>query len=63
MHDVFEQIREEIFATDRARREAAEHEKKLAAISSRTLDFDKLQTDLDSIKKENESLEQQLRDA
>ncbi|KAG6520855.1 coiled-coil domain-containing protein 22 homolog [Zingiber officinale] len=63
IHDVFEQIREKILATDRARREAAEHEKKLAAISSRTLDFDKLQADLDSIKKENESLEQQLRDA
>lgn len=63
MHDIFEQIREKILATDRARREAAEHEKKLAAFSSRTLDFDKLQADLDSIKKENESLEQQLRDA
>ncbi|XP_074564530.1 uncharacterized protein LOC141821065 isoform X2 [Curcuma longa] len=63
MHDVFEQIGEKILATDRARRESAEHEKKLAAISSRTLEFDKLQADLDSIKKENESLEQQLRDA
>lgn len=60
IHDSFEQISEKILATDRARREAAELEAKLAALSSRSFGIDKLQSDLDSIRKENELLEQQF---
>ncbi|XP_009419973.1 uncharacterized protein LOC103999829 isoform X4 [Musa acuminata AAA Group] len=60
IHDIFEQIVEKIRATDKARKEGAEQEKKLAAISSRNFDIQKLQADLDSIRKENELLEQQL---
>lgn len=40
----------------------AEHEKKLAAMAARSLNVDKLQADLDAIRKENEYLEQRLRD-
>lgn len=43
-------------ATDRLRREATEHEKKLAAMASRSLNVDKLQADLDAIRMENEYL-------
>lgn len=49
-------------ATDRIRREVAQREKKLAAIASRSLNIDKLQADLDVIKRENEHLEKSLRD-
>ena len=62
IHESFEQISEAILATDRTRREVAEHEAKLAALASRSLDIDKLQADLDSIKKENEFLEGRLHD-
>ncbi|XP_077222646.1 coiled-coil protein [Tasmannia lanceolata] len=60
IHGSFEQISDKILATDRARREAAELEAKLAAMVSRSFDIDKLQADLDAIKKENDLLEQQL---
>ncbi|KAE8693536.1 Coiled-coil domain-containing protein 22, putative isoform 2 [Hibiscus syriacus] len=60
IHDSFEQISEKIFATDRIRRETTYLEKKLAAMSSRSLNADKLQADLDNIAKENKYLEQQL---
>lgn len=60
IHDSFEQISDKLLATDRTRREAAEQEAKLTTISSRSFDINKLQADLDSIKKENEFLEQQL---
>ncbi|WOL06410.1 hypothetical protein Cni_G15144 [Canna indica] len=60
IHDCFEQIREKTLATDRAKREAAEQEKKLASISSRSFDIHKLQQDLDAIRKENELLERRL---
>ncbi|GAB4845904.1 hypothetical protein Ancab_024909 [Ancistrocladus abbreviatus] len=60
IHDCFEQIREKILETDRTRREAADLEAKLAAMSSRNLDIDKLQADLDAIRRENEYLEQSL---
>ncbi|OMO83784.1 hypothetical protein CCACVL1_11193 [Corchorus capsularis] len=62
IHESFEQISEKILMTDRIRREMADHEKKLAAIASRSLNIDKLQADLDAIVKENEDLEQQLGD-
>ena len=39
-----------------------DREKKLAAMASRSLNIDKLLADLDAIVKENEYLEQQLRD-
>ncbi|XP_010251411.1 PREDICTED: coiled-coil domain-containing protein 22 isoform X2 [Nelumbo nucifera] len=60
LHQSFEQISEKILATDRARREIAEHEAKLAAMASRSLDINRLQTDLDAIRRENEFLEQRL---
>ncbi|XP_010942886.1 uncharacterized protein [Elaeis guineensis] len=60
IHDSFEQISDKLLAADRARREAAEQDAKLTAISSRSFDINKLQADLDSIRKENEFLEQQL---
>ncbi|XVF77016.1 hypothetical protein PTKIN_Ptkin14bG0006400 [Pterospermum kingtungense] len=62
IHESFEQITEKILATDRIRREMADHEKKLAAMASRSLNVDKLQADLDAIVKENKYLEQQLQD-
>ncbi|KAK8542601.1 hypothetical protein V6N13_136836 [Hibiscus sabdariffa] len=61
IHDSFEQISEKILTTDRIRRETADLEKKLAAMSSRGLNAEKLQANLDTITKENEYLEQQLR--
>ncbi|TYH35002.1 hypothetical protein ES332_D13G163300v1 [Gossypium tomentosum] len=60
IHDSFEQISEKILTTDRIRREIADLEKKLAGVSSRSLNEDKLQADLDAIMKENEYLEQQI---
>lgn len=60
IHDSFEQISEKILTTDRARREAADLEVKLAVLSSRSFDINKLQSDLDSIRKENDLLEQQV---
>ncbi|KAM0995654.1 hypothetical protein ACFX2C_005759 [Malus domestica] len=61
IHESFEQIREKILATDRTRREVGELEKKLAAMASRSLNVDKLQADLDAIRRENEHLEKCLR--
>lgn len=62
IHENFEQIREKILATDRIRREAIEHEKKLAALASRSLNANKLQADLEAIRRENEYLEKSLQD-
>ena len=62
IHETFEQISEKILATDRVKREVAEHEKKLAAMASRSLNVDKLKADLNAIRKENEYLERHLRD-
>ncbi|XP_018813451.1 coiled-coil domain-containing protein 22 isoform X2 [Juglans regia] len=61
-HEAFEQIYEKILATDRVQREVAEHEMKLAAMASRSLNVEKLQADLDAIRKENVYLQQCLRD-
>ncbi|KAJ9672460.1 hypothetical protein PVL29_025896 [Vitis rotundifolia] len=62
IHESFEQIAEKILATDRTRREVTEHEAKLAAMASRSLNINKLQADLDAIRQENECLEQRLQD-
>ncbi|KAG0468003.1 hypothetical protein HPP92_017331 [Vanilla planifolia] len=62
VQDIFGQISDTILATDRARREAAEWEAKLASLSSRSFDITKLQADLDYINKENELLEQLCHD-
>ncbi|KAL6204139.1 hypothetical protein ACLB2K_021407 [Fragaria x ananassa] len=62
IHESFEQIREKILATDRIRREATGHEKKLASMASRSLNADKLQADLEVIRRENEYLEKSLQD-
>lgn len=59
IHQTFEQMCEKILATDRARREIAEHEKKLAVMTSQSL----LQPDLEVIVKENENLERHLQDS
>ncbi|XP_050220334.1 uncharacterized protein LOC126670612 [Mercurialis annua] len=58
IHECFEQIAEKILVTDRIRREMADYEKKLTAMAARGLDVEKLQDDLDAIRKENEKLEQ-----
>lgn len=60
MHESFGQISETILATDRVRREATELEAKLAAMASRSFDTDKLEADLNGIRKENNLLEQRL---
>ncbi|KAF4362346.1 hypothetical protein F8388_008230 [Cannabis sativa] len=62
IHESFEQISEKMLATDRIRREVLEHEKKLAAMASRSFNVDKLQSDLDDIRKENEYLEKCIQD-
>ncbi|CAJ2640106.1 unnamed protein product [Trifolium pratense] len=51
IHKGFEQISEKILAADRIRREVSEYEMKLAATpsTSRSLDVNKLQSDLDAI--------------
>ncbi|KAK6947118.1 Coiled-coil domain-containing protein 22 [Dillenia turbinata] len=60
IHESFEQISEKNLATDRTRREVAEYETKLVTMASRSLKIDKLQADLDAIKKENDYLEKRL---
>ncbi|XP_023007785.1 coiled-coil domain-containing protein 22 isoform X2 [Cucurbita maxima] len=60
IHENFGEISNKILSTDRLRRETAEYEKKIAASASRSLDFNKLQADLDAIRKENSCLEQNL---
>ncbi|PON86337.1 Coiled-coil domain-containing protein [Trema orientale] len=57
IHESFEQISEKILAADRLRREVTEREKKLAVMASRSLNVNKLQADLDAIRRENEYLE------
>ncbi|KFK35560.1 hypothetical protein AALP_AA4G006800 [Arabis alpina] len=57
IHGIFEQISEKILLTDRLRREAVDYEKKLRSITARGMSLEKLQSDLDAIRKENESLE------
>ncbi|CAL9219044.1 unnamed protein product [Arabidopsis halleri] len=56
IHSIFEQISEKILMTDRFRRETVDYEKKLGSITSRGMSLEKLQADLDAIRKENESL-------
>lgn len=59
-HDSFEQIAENLLATDRTRREVTDYEGKLATMASRTVDIDKLKADLDTIRRENDLLEKKL---
>lgn len=60
IHESFEEITEKILATDRARREATDLETKLSSVTARSLNIDKLQADLDAIRKENEYLQSRL---
>ncbi|KAK1440196.1 hypothetical protein QVD17_06021 [Tagetes erecta] len=60
IHESFEEIAEKILATDRTRREQSDLETKLSSIATRSLNMDKLQVDLDAIRKENEYLESRL---
>ncbi|KAK9152358.1 hypothetical protein Syun_010667 [Stephania yunnanensis] len=60
IHETFEQISDKILATDRVRRDVTELESKLAAMSSRSLNIDKLEADLKAIRKENQLLEEKL---
>ncbi|CAI9755018.1 unnamed protein product [Fraxinus pennsylvanica] len=62
IHESFEQIAEDIINTDRTRRSVADYEAKLATTTSRRLNVDKLQVDLEAIRKENDLLERHLRD-
>lgn len=57
IHGIFEQISEKILLTDRLRREAVNYEKKLRSITSRGMSLEKLQADLDAIRKANNSFE------
>ncbi|KAF9587908.1 hypothetical protein IFM89_006162 [Coptis chinensis] len=57
IHESFGQIFEKISITDRIRREVVEQEAKLAAVSTSSLNIEKLQADLDKIRKENKLLE------
>lgn len=57
IHESFDQISDKILRTDRMRREAAEYEAKLLALSRRSFNVEKLQADLDAIRRENELLE------
>ncbi|XP_076882561.1 uncharacterized protein LOC143531058 [Bidens hawaiensis] len=60
IHESFQEISEKILATDRTRREQTDLETKLSSIATRSLNMDKLQADLDAIRKENEYLESRL---
>ncbi|CAN4103895.1 unnamed protein product [Withania somnifera] len=60
IHYSFEQIAENLLATDRARREVTVYEGKLATMASRSVDIDKLKADLETIRKENDDLEKKL---
>ncbi|KAL2945036.1 Coiled-coil domain-containing protein 22 [Bienertia sinuspersici] len=60
IHESFEKIREQILEADKAQREVAELEAKLSAIAFQSLDKDKLQADLDAMKRENKHLEDLL---
>lgn len=60
IHDSFEQIAENLLATDRTRREVTDYEGKLATLASRSIDIDKLKADLDTIRRENDLLEKKL---
>ncbi|KAI7755624.1 hypothetical protein M8C21_007160 [Ambrosia artemisiifolia] len=60
IHESFQEISEKILAADRTRREETDLESKLASIAIRSLNMDKLQADLDAIRKENEYLESRL---
>ncbi|XP_057475079.1 LOW QUALITY PROTEIN: uncharacterized protein LOC130763142 [Actinidia eriantha] len=59
IHESFEQISDKILSIDRVRREVGEYEAKLSALASRSFNIDKLQTDFDAIRRENEFLEEQ----
>ncbi|PIA57994.1 hypothetical protein AQUCO_00500134v1 [Aquilegia coerulea] len=56
IHESFGHISEQILITDRIRREAVEQETKLAAVSTSTLPMDRLQVDLDALRKEEKLL-------
>ncbi|XP_076897034.1 uncharacterized protein LOC143550223 [Bidens hawaiensis] len=60
IHESFQEISEKILATDRTRREQTDLETKLSSIATQSLNMDKLQADLDAIRKENEYLESRL---
>lgn len=60
IHQAFAQTAETILVSDRTRREVADYEAKYAKIASRSLNIDKLRSDLDALRSENDILEQQL---
>ncbi|CAI9088176.1 OLC1v1022432C1 [Oldenlandia corymbosa var. corymbosa] len=60
IHECFDKTAEKVLSIDRTRREFADYEAKLATMSSRSLDIDKLQADLDALRKENDILERKL---
>lgn len=59
IHESFDQIADKILSADQMRREVGEYEAKLSALARRSFNVDKLQADLDAIRRENEFLERQ----
>lgn len=51
---------EKVLTTDRRRREITDLDAKLAAMASRGLNIDRLQADLEAIRKENEYLQSRI---
>lgn len=60
IHESFQQISDKILSTDRIRRETTEYEAKLSALSRQSFNVEKLQVDLDAIRRENEFLERSI---
>lgn len=60
IHESFEQIAENLLATDRVRRQVTDYEGKLATMASRSVDIDKLKANLETITRENDLLEKKL---
>ncbi|KAL8153237.1 hypothetical protein V2J09_010997 [Rumex salicifolius] len=63
IHHNFAEIRGKKLETERTRREVVNIEGELSTLASRSFRMEKLQTDLDAIKWENDCLERQLHDA
>ncbi|KAL7217728.1 hypothetical protein ACSBR2_011043 [Camellia fascicularis] len=59
IHESFDQIADKLLSADQMRREVGEYEAKLSALARRSFNVDKLQADLDAIRRENEFLERQ----
>ncbi|KAL4185772.1 hypothetical protein AMTRI_Chr10g7630 [Amborella trichopoda] len=61
IHDSFAKISETILANDKVKRETTELEAKLESLKARNFNLEKIQADINSIRQENEYLEQRIR--